>query len=88
VRVYRAVHPGVVSEFDNEFCYSSCDCICSSGFSTSVLIHKYIKQLSHDRQEDAYFYLQIDLAEKGTLKDLINDLFAEGQVMKMRTCAV
>jgi len=35
---------------------------------------EYIVQFIRAWQEDSYFYVQLDLVEKGTLKDLINDL--------------
>ena len=37
----------------------------------------YIVQLVRAWQEDGYFFVQIDLAERGTLKDLLTDLAAK-----------
>eukprot|EP01038_Epipyxis_sp_PR26KG_P006644 gene6644-9120_t len=36
-------------------------------------------------QEDSYFYMQIELAEKGSLKDLVNDLIEQKEVLSDAT---
>ena len=38
----------------------------------------YIVQLIRAWQEDQYFYMQINLAERGTVKDLLMDLATRG----------
>lgn len=39
----------------------------------------YIVQLIRAWQEDAYFYLQIEFAEKGSLRDLMRDVASKGE---------
>jgi len=42
---------------------------------------KYIIQLVKAWQEDGYFYVQLDLASKGTLKDLLSDVITNGTAL-------
>ena len=42
---------------------------------------KYIIQLVKAWQEDGYFYVQLDLASKGTLKEMLSDVITNGSAL-------
>jgi serine/threonine protein kinase len=46
---------------------------------------EFIVQLVRAWQEDAHFYVQFDLAERGSVKDLLQDLALKGQDVPERT---